>query len=285
MKENIARLLAYGEIDLLVELLEKEGNTTHIRYAIKKILAAEQDPKAIITLAGKFAKKKEPSAHHIACDLVSRNSATNIDKSLKILLKMADDVNWKVRESAGTACGRILRRDFSRTIVILRRWRSHPSANVRRAVLIAVMKAAQTKNPDWGEPLLKLIDPLMVDRNAYVRRNLGPFALGTAMLRYYPGVTFDYLASWSTSHDEQVLWNVAMAFSASAAPGIAKKALIILRKLSLDERRYVWRAAATAMWKLGKKKPELIQNELHRWLEDQRRVQVAREALKYLYVD
>jgi 3-methyladenine DNA glycosylase AlkC len=122
----------------------------------------------------------------------------------------------------------------------------------------------------------------MVDRNAYVRRNLGPFVLGTAMLRYYPEVTFDYLTNWSTSHDEQALWNVAMAFSASAAPAIAKKALIILRKLSLDERRYVWRAVATAMWKLGKKKPELIQAELQRWLEDERRTKIAREALKHL---
>ncbi|MCI2425648.1 DNA alkylation repair protein [Candidatus Acetothermia bacterium] len=282
MKENIARLLAYGEIDLLVELLEKEGKMTDMRYAIKKILAAEQNSEAIITLAEKFAMRKELSARHIACDLVSRDSVTNIDRSMEILLKMADDKNWQVRESAGTACGRILRREFPGTLVILHRWRSHPSANVRRAVLIATMKAAQTKNPDWGEPLLKLIDPLMVDRNLYVRRNLGPFTLGSGMLRYYPEVTFEFLTGWSTSHDEQALWNVAMAFSASAAPALVNRALIILRKLALDERRYVWRAVATAMWKLGKKKPELIRNELQQWLKDERRATVARKALKYL---
>jgi hypothetical protein len=63
---------------------------------------------------------------------------------------------------------------------------------------------------------------------------------------------------------------------------VVKKALIILRKLSLDERRYVWRAVSSAMWKLGRKKPEIVRPELSRWLEDERRVTVAREAMKHL---
>ena len=42
-----------------------------------------------------------------------------------------------------------------------------------------------------------------------------PFALGAALLRYYPDMTFAYTVKWSTSTDEQVLWNIARAFSAS----------------------------------------------------------------------
>ena len=56
----------------------------------------------------------------------------------------------------------------------------------------------------------------------------------------------------------------------------------VWQKLSLDERRYVWRAGASAMWKLGRKRPEIVRPELLRWLEDDRRVDVAREALKHL---
>jgi ribosomal protein L18E len=73
-----------------------------------------------------------------------------------------------------------------------------------------------------------------------------------------------------------------MSFSSSGAPPLVKRALIVLRKLSLDERRYVWRAVAAAIWKLGRKRPEVVRPELSRWLEDDRRVQVAREALRYL---
>ena len=49
-----------------------------------------------------------------------------------------------------------------------------------------------------------------------------------------------------------------------------------------DERRFVWRAAASALWKLGRKRPDIIRPELARWLEDERRVNVAREAIKHL---
>ena len=87
---------------------------------------------------------------------------------------------------------------------------------------------------------------------------------------------------WSTFNDAQTLWNVAMALSAPPAVPIAKKALIVLRKLSLDERRFVWRAVASALWKLGRKRPDIVRPELARWLEDERRVDVAREAIKHL---
>jgi hypothetical protein len=102
------------------------------------------------------------------------------------------------------------------------------------------------------------------------------------LLQEYPIQTFEYLVNWSTSNDAQTLWNVAMAFSTPAAAPIAKKALIVLRKLSLDERRLVWRAVASAMWKLGRRRPDVIRPELSRWLEDERRVDVAREAVRHL---
>jgi hypothetical protein len=73
-----------------------------------------------------------------------------------------------------------------------------------------------------------------------------------------------------------------MSFSAPPAAEIARKALIVLRKLSLDERRIVWRAVSSAMWKLGRRCPETVRPELMRWLEDERRCDVAREALKHL---
>jgi hypothetical protein len=73
-----------------------------------------------------------------------------------------------------------------------------------------------------------------------------------------------------------------MAFACPSAAPIAKRALIVLRKLALDERRMVWRAAAAALWQLGRRRPDVVRPELERWLEDDVRGKVAREALKYL---
>lgn len=281
MREQIDRVIEAGEFDALVEVLEG-ARTPEVRYAIKRIAHLAPGDETLLEQTARWAARPEPAARHVACGLLTENYSSDPDGTCELLLQLADDADWTVRESAGDACGRLLQRDFSRMTEVLHNWREHPSENVRRAVAIAAMKAGKTRRLEWAEPLLKLIEPLLADRHPYMRRNLGPFALGSALLCYYPDTTFEYLIKWSTSNDEQVLWNVAMAFSASGGPPLAKKALIILRKLSLDERRYVWRAVASAMWKLGRKKPEIVRPELTRWLEDERRVDVAREALKYL---
>ena len=281
MREAIDRVIQEQAFDTLAEILEG-AQTPELRYAVKQLVRSTQSAEILLGHAVKLATRSEPASRHVGCGLLPKAYPSDPQRTLELLLQLADDPDWTVRESAGDACGRLLRADYSTMMEILREWREHSSANVRRAVLIAAAKAAQTRRLEWAEPLLKLIEPLLSDRDSTLRRNLGPFAIGTSLLRYYPDMTFEYLVKWSTSNDEQVLWNVAMSFSASAGARLVKKALIILRKLSLDERRYVWRAVASAMWKLGRKKPEIVRPELARWLEDERRVDVAREALKYL---
>ena len=281
MREAIDRVIQEQAFDTLAEMLEG-AQTPELRYAVKQLVRSTPSKETLLGQAVELAARPEPASRHVACGLLPKAYPSDQGAAISLLLQLADDPDWTVRESAGDACGKLLRADYSATMEILREWRGHSSANVRRAVLIAVAKAAQTRRLEWAEPFLKLIEPLLADRDPALRRNLGPFAIGTSLLRYYPDVTFEYLVRWSTSNDEQVLWNVAMSFSASAGARLVKKALIVLRRLSLDERRYVWRAVASAMWKLGRKKPEIVRPELARWLEDERRVDVAREALKYL---
>lgn len=281
MHEAIDRVIEAGQFEALAEILET-ARTPDVRYAIKQIARFADGDEMLLEQAVGWAKRSETVSRQVACGLLPESYRHDSVGTISLLLRLADDSDWTVRESAGDACGRLLRKDFTGMMEVLREWREHPSENVRKAVVIAAMKAAKTRRLEWAEPLLKLIEPLLFDRHPHLRRNLGPLALGGALLFYYPDMTFEYLVKWSTSNDEQVLWNVAMAFSASAGPLLVKKALIILRKLSLDERRYVWRAVAAAMWKLGRKKPEIVRPELTRWLEDERRVNVAREALKFL---
>ncbi len=280
MREEIDRVIEAGKLDQLPSVLQG-APMPEVHYAVKKI-AHMGGEETLPETAARLAMSEQGEMRHVACGLIGEGYLDDPEKSVELLRKLVDDPDWKVRESAGDACGKALRDDFSGMTEVLRDWTGDGSENVRRAVIIAVMKAAQTETPGWGEPLLKIVEPLLSDRAKVVRRNLGPFALGSAMLRCYPVATFEYLVKWSTAVDEQTLWNVAMAFSASGAPPLVKRALIVLRKLSLDERRYVWRAVSAAMWKLGRKKPEVVRPELARWLEDERRTHVAREALRYL---
>ncbi len=282
MHEAIDRVVVdEGGIDSLPEVLAG-ARTGDIRYAVKRIASVAEDGDELLGRAEEWGGYPDPAVRQLACGLAEEGYRADRKRAVSVLRRLSDDPASSVRDAAGRACGRLLARDFPHMLNELYEFRTDPSPQVRRATAIAAMIAGREKRLEWAEPLLKLIEPLLADRDPEVRRSLGPVAIGGGLLRDYPDVAFEYLVKWSTSNDEQVLWNVAMSFSGAGGPPLVKKALIVLRRLSLDERRYVWRAVASAMWKLGRKRPEIVRPEISRWLEDERRVEVARAALKYL---
>jgi 3-methyladenine DNA glycosylase AlkC len=204
------------------------------------------------------------------------------DDISQLFLSMADDPDWITREEAAALLSELLSYYFDEIYPQCLQWVRDPAENVRRAVAVGMKTAAQARVPEWGELFLDLIDPLMSDRSVYVRKNLGPFAIGDGLLRYYPELTLRRLAQWAQSQDEQVRWNVAMAFSASGGVRYVEAALPILTELAADERRYVWRAAATAMRHLGRRKPEQVGPVLEQWMHDEQRRKSAEVVLKYI---
>ena len=279
MRSRIDQVIAKHGIDALPTVLS-DARIADVRYAARRL--AEANVGKTLELTRDLAAHDDPAARVVAVFLAENAYATEGDAPLDTLRTLAGDAEWTVRDASAEACGRLLRNDFYRMLAELHGWRSDEREGVRRAVAVAAFRSAQQRHPEWAEPLLKLVAPLLEDRTESVRRSLGPSALAVSLLRHYPDATFEYLVTWSTSNDAQVLWNVAMALSGPPASKMVKKALIVLRKLSLDERRYVWRAVASAMWKLGRRRPEIVRPELARWIDDERRIDVARQALKHI---
>ncbi len=201
---------------------------------------------------------------------------------ITVFLKMADDADWEVRERAAVLLSELLVTDFDEIYARCLEWVHHPSENVRRAVVVGMKVAAKARKPGWGEKFLDLIEPLMSDRSVYVRKNLGPFAIGDGLLRYYPDLTLRRLEQWADQEDEQVRWNVAMVFSAASGATYIEAALPILGKLAADDRRFVWRAAASAMRNLARRKPEQVRPVLEAWLGDEKRRKVAEVVVQYV---
>jgi hypothetical protein len=197
------------------------------------------------------------------------------------LKRLADDEHWVVREDAHNVWGRLLGKYFTNIKPILQTWTGSPSANLRRCVVIAVRKAGNLKKEDLAEPLICLLEPLLSDRTPYVRKNLGSFAIGDGLLRCYPSTTMRYLRRWAQRNDESTLWNVAMAFASYGGNKNWQEGTRILGALATDERRYVWRAVASAMLYLARRQPK-VNDMLKEWLKDPKRVKVAETALKYL---
>ena len=209
----------------------------------------------------------------------AKGAAADILENFKALILSGDR---KIQREACRSLGKFFHDNFDEIYPIMVKWTEDKEPALRRAVALAIMEAAYPYRFDLAEPLLKLVEKLLPDRHTEVRWAVGPKAIADGLLPAYPDDTFEYITKWSTSYDEQVLWNVAMGLSGAAAVKRTNKALIILRRLALDERKYVWRAVASAMWRLGRKDPAPVLAELRRWLSDDDRARVARVALRHI---
>jgi len=245
---------------------------------VKKNLGEEE----IFKWAKHLATRKDTRS--LSCLILSlRNPFPRHEEEVKeLLLSLANDERWETRESAAYAFASVLLKNFEKVHSLFQDWVKHDSENVRRAVTLAAKYVAKARKPEFGEPLLRLIEPLLSDKSVYVRKNLGPFAVGDGILRAYPNLTMQYIEKWSQSQDEQVLWNVAMVFSSAEGAKHCDEALPILRRLAADERRYVWGAVSSALRILGRRNPKRVKPELKRWLLDEKRRKVAEVALYYI---
>jgi hypothetical protein len=274
------------DLDGLITLMDESGRLPTLRQAdelVKRIL--QDEPDTIYAWGVTMAGRSEWGARMAASWFFSPYYAAHQDEVRRLLLQLADDDSWTIREGASWGFARVLQDHFDEVYTLFQEWGRHPSENVRRAVVLAVMPVVRDKlhGAARAERCLRLLEPLLADRSPYVRKNLGPFAIGAAILNHHPDLTFTMLNEWRDRYDdEQVRWNLAMAVSASGGVAHVERSLAFLHTLAHDERRSVWRAVASAARTLGKKRPEVVVPELKRWLDDESRRQVAETALKYL---
>ena len=182
----------------------------------------------------------------LAALLVWPLARTHFRELTRMGYRLARDGDWAVRETAATLLGQVLTEAWVDTIPQLREWVSGPDARLRRAVVVAAKYAARTRTPEWAEPLLDLIEPALHDHEEYVRKSLGPFAIGDQFVRSYPDATLTRLRKWMQDPDENVRWNVAMALSAASGARLGQKAPDILEFLATDERPFVRGAVRAA---------------------------------------
>lgn len=199
------------------------------------------------------------------------------EDALGLLRRLAADGDRYTREAAIQAGGNLLARHFDEVYPLLGAWRTDPSSLVRRAVALIAAGAADPVRLDRVDSLTRLLSPLLADRAVEVRTGVAT-ALVDAFFPAYPGDVFEQLTYWSASHDEQVLWHVATALG-GAPPELARRGLIVLRRVALSEKRYVRAAVARALARLAATSPDAVEAELRRWLEDDERLPIAREAL------
>jgi hypothetical protein len=222
-----------------------------------------------------LATSPSPTGRQVACLLLASRYEDDPAGVLRTAEMLADDPHWEVREAAGGLLGTLLDRDFDRIREHLVVLRSARSENLRRAVVLAAKYAARRDKPERVNDLLGMLEPLLSDPEPYVRRNLGPFAIGDALLRVDPKQTLKCLREWSKHRDPIVRWNVAMAFSSAIGSFHWPAAKAILERLAKGPEPIVRNAVAKAMRRCRQRYTDEVEETRLRWLKDRERAPTA----------
>ncbi|KYP79481.1 HEAT repeat domain-containing protein [Ferroacidibacillus organovorans] len=245
----------------MIESLQTQA-TTHAgtaNAAAKRMAIKEIERHFSLDAEGRFrvglalCRSGNHTAEEVGAYVLSSCYAEHQEEVANVLHKLADHTNWEVREWVADACGRILAAHFDRFYPTMQMWTADPSDKVRRAVALAAMYAGHRRIADHAPKILDLIEALLPDRAVYVRENLGPFALGSGLIRDYPIQVLDRLDHWIEIDDEQVRWNLAMIFSAANGAKYAVAAKHVLALLEADSRPYVQKAVTKAIKNLRKR--------------------------------
>ena len=250
-KEQIGAWVADGDIDALGTYLL--SGTVHGNPGVpvaelgrvETIIDATLSEDARFKLGKKLLKRSEYTARNIGTHLIQYGWPKNNVESL--LKAAADDDNWIVREYAAGAFAKMLAIDFDHFSKVYLKWVATESVNVKRAIALAVKYDAREVVKTKWKTYFKLIDPLMAEDAEYIRKNLGPFAIGDGLLSRFPEQVLAACAKWVKSKDANVRWNVAMIFTAAAAKKFAAEGKVLLKALENDSDPMVLRAAKKAV--------------------------------------
>jgi 3-methyladenine DNA glycosylase AlkD len=197
---------------------------------------------------------KADNAKEVGISLIWRGYRQNPGVTEKQLIRIADDKNWEVREYAGSAFANVLRENPELHSKMIK-WSGHTSENVRRAVVFSSL--AYKKSGDTPKAF-EILSLLMSDNSVYVKKNLGPFILGSHFGNNFPEATLEFLHEQSKSGDPNVLWNVAMSFNNSFGNSYPKEALEILSLISQSNQPSVRRAIVSTLRHLNKRHEKIV---------------------------
>lgn len=253
-------------IEVLQSLATPHAGTAHANVKNQAIKSLKKlykgHPEDLYRMAVSLCDSEDATAQEIGTIVLAAVYQGHGHHINYILHHLADSPNWEVREWVASACGSILGKFFDSFYPIMVSWTQDESENVRRTVALAAMYAGKSRNPAFANPLLDLIEILLPDRAKYVRDNLGPFAIGSGLIKYYPDQVIERLGRWVHVADEQVReqvrWNIAMVFTAANGAQHALAARDVLSILSTDTSPYVQKAVETALKNIKKRCPEFF---------------------------
>lgn len=265
-KNKIRKHIQNEELDDTICILDRvstshagTAKTNDKRFVINELVKYIQDnnsdiERVFFEYGIYLCEKVSNNAKEVGISLIWRGYRQNPEVTEKQLIRISDDKNWEVREYAGSAFANVLRENPELHSKMIK-WSGHRSENVRRAVVFSSLAFKKSGDTPKAFEILSL---LMSDNSVYVKKNLGPFILGSHFGNNFPEATLEFLHEHSKSGDPNVLWNVAMSFNNSFGNSYPKEALEILSLISQSNLPSVRRAIVSTLRHLNKRHEKIV---------------------------
>ena len=230
----------------------RPGCSSKIKAKVIDLICAELDEEKQFLWGKDLLQRKEYVVREIGCRLVSSGWKKHKKEVQKLMVLAAEDEDWEVREYAAGLFARILALDFERVAKIYLKWSKSGSPNLKRAIAVGVKYRAIDGNEGEVESTLEILKNMMPETDEYLRKNLGPFAIGDALLPKFPKPTIKMLKQMAEDKEVGVRWNVAMSFSSAASRKYKKEGLPIVQSITYEDSKLVGRAVKKAISNLDK---------------------------------
>lgn len=264
-KSQIAGHIEKADFEKIIAILDsistKHSGTAKMkdkRYVIAEIVrhiteANYKTPEREFYKAGlSILKLNSDNAKEVGIHILWRGYRYNTSAVTKWLFRITDDPNWEVREYAAGALGGTLKENLE-FYSTLKKWTKDSSENIRRGVVLAAVVLRDKNDPAKLKKAFALFEPLMYDSSVYVKKNLGPFILGSYFGNGATEVTMQFLGRMLKVKNENVRWNIAMAFNNSFGSNHPELARKFLKALSKDTSPAVQRAVKSTINHLRKR--------------------------------
>ena len=190
-EEQILKWITAQQMDLLGKYLVsgsihgKPGVPVAELGRIEKIIAKNLTFKEQYLLGKLLLQRSEYTARNIASHLIAKGWPDHRDVE-KLMKLAANDEDWIVREYAAGAFAELLAKDFSHFSRLFAEWAKTESVNTKRAIALAIKYDSKSVDAKKWKTYFSIIDPLMSEEAEYIRKNLGPFAIGDGLLGRFP---------------------------------------------------------------------------------------------------
>ena len=257
LEHSLQPLIAARDWCRLVSRLERESKAhagtppAKVKSQVAQLIETGVPASDLAECVRQLASAGSSLGKELALELIPRIYERDAGWVNKAIWLLAEDADWEVREYAASAVGALLQKSFRKFYPSCDAVADSGSVNQRRAVAVGVKYSSRDKTPGRCPAYLRLVGKMMHVRDIYLRKNLGPFALGDGLLRTCPTETLKQLDTWSRASDEVVLWNVAAAFGSAEASKHALRAFQILGRLADDSRKLVRMRLTATLKRLG----------------------------------